>query len=571
MINRKPVFYVRLLTIVAFIIICIILYNCPLSMVDDQGQITYIKNLSLSQIFLNDFFGFFRPVKNILFLIFMLDKPWGMHFARILTFLIAFATYFSVSKLLSRILKSDLWGSIGGGIWIIAPTLLSTLAWFSCTNIMVMVLFGTLCLNLYIKQKNVDNHKQKYLLLLMCLLIFLNLVSYEGGISILAMLFAIDFFLYPESFKLKRTWINYLYLLIPLICYFLLRVSVSKGAGDSAVKLVVPNTCFESSITDTQVVFSSAWFTMHHILLWFLPYGKQYIIGYYSWGEVSVYSIMICWLVIVGSTLFALFKKNEFPKIGLAISWIILGFLPVSNVFAFRNGPYGDYYLAYASIGIVLLLCSICQSIATSKTKNYIVAFALGIYIIYLYITNLIWLVAWQKPIIMMERTRAVFPKQINIFFNEVNYYIQRDRIDLAKEIVLAALNSGVEDVKYAVAYNYWLDGKYQEAYDFLEADAQNNRPNKWSFYFRGYLLSECLSRPNDAIYYYEEAIDYNSRKDGTYINAVNNLAFIYAMSGKEAKAIELWEDIESVYHTPDDIRKNIAIAKRKRALRDKK
>jgi len=571
MINRKPVFYIRLFTILAFLVICIILYNCPLSMVDDQGQITYVRNLSLSQMFSNDFFGFFRPVKNILFYIFMLNKPWGMHFARILTFLIALATYISVSKLLSRILKSDLWGSIGGGIWLIAPTLLATIAWFSCTNIMVMVLFGTLCLNMYIKQKDVDSHKRKYLLLLICLLIFLNLVSYEGGVSLLAMIFAIDFFLYPEGFKLKRTWINYLYLVIPLVCYSILRDSVATKAGDSAVKLLVPNACFDPSITDVQVVLSSAWFTMHHILLWFLPYGNQYIIGYYSWGDVSIYTIISCWGIIVGAIFFALFKKNKFPKVGLAISWIILGILPVSNLFAFKNGPYGDYYLAYASIGIVLLLCSICQSIATSKVKNYFVAFALGIYVLYLYITNLIWLVAWQRPMVMMERTRTIFPKQINIFFNEVNYYIQNGRSDLAKQVVLEALDSGVEDVKYAVVYNYWLDGKYQEAYDFLETDAQNNKPNKWSFYFRGYLLSDCLNRADDAIYFYEKAINYNSRKDGTYINSVNNLAFICAQAGSEEKAIELWEDIEPIYHAPAEIKKNIDIARRKIELRDKR
>jgi tetratricopeptide (TPR) repeat protein len=429
---------------------------------------------------------------------------------------------------------------------------------------MVMILFGTLCLNFYIKQKDVDNHKRKYLLLLMCLLIFLTLVSYEGGVSMLAMIFAIDFFLYPKDLKAKRTWINYLYIIIPLICYSILRNSVATGAGDSAVKLVVPNSCFAPSITDVQVVLSSAWFTMHHILLWFIPYGNQYIIGYYSWGDVSIYTIISCWGVIVGATLFALFKKNKFPKVGLAISWIILGILPVSNLFAFRNGPYGDYYLACASIGIILLVCSICQRIVTTKARKYFVAFALGIYVLYLYITTLIWLVAWQTPMVMMERTRAIFPKQINIFFNEVNYYIQNDRIDLAKKVVDEALNSGVEDVKYAVAYKYWLDGQYQEAYDFLDADAKVSKSNKWSFYFRGYLLSDCLNRPNDAIGFYEKAISYNSRQDGTYINSVNQLAFIYAQAGNEEKAIELWENIESIHHRPDDIRKNIAIAKRK-------
>jgi cytochrome c-type biogenesis protein CcmH/NrfG len=44
----------------------------------------------------------------------------------------------------------------------------------------------------------------------------------------------------------------------------------------------------------------------------------------------------------------------------------------------------------------------------------------------------------------------------------------------------------------------------------------------------------------------------------------VNQLAFIYAQAGNEEKAIELWENIESIHHRPDDIRKNIAIAKRK-------
>ncbi len=531
-------------------------------MLDDQSQINYVKNLSLAQIFANDFFSFFRPMKNILFLIFMLDRPWGMHFARILTFLIAFATYFSVSKLLSRILKSDLWGSIGGGIWLVAPTLLSTIAWFSCTNIMVMILFGTLSLNLYIKLKDSkDNEKISFLLL--SFLIFLTLVSYEGGVSLLAMLFAVDFFLYPDDLKSKRTWFNYLYLIIPLICYFILRVSFVKGTDDSAFTLLVSNINFSPGITDVQLIFSSAWFAMHHILLWLIPAGHQYIVGYYGWGDVSVYTIIFCWLVIIGSTLFALLKKNKFPVSGLAISWIFLGIIPMSNLFALRSGPYGDYYLGYPSIGIVLLLCSICKNIASTKAKNYLVAFVLGIYVLYLYTTTIIWLAAWQNPILMMERTRTVFPKHINIFFNEVNYYIQKGRKDLAKQIVAMALNSGVEDVKYAVAYNYWLDDKYQEAYDFLEADAQNNRPNKWSFYFRGYLLSECLNRPDDAVYYYKKAINYNSRKDSTYINSVNNLAYIYAISGEEAKAIELWEDIESVYHTPDDIRNNIAVAKK--------
>ena len=552
-----------LLTFLAFSVVCFALYNSPLSLFDDDLQVNYIKNISFFKLFLNDSFGFFRPVKNLLFYIFMLDKPWGLHFARIFTFVVAFLTYLTVSELLNKICKSKFVGNIGGAFWLLAPTMLATIAWLSCSNIMIMVLSGTSCILLYIKQKECDFKYKKYYLIAVCLLLFINLISYEGGVALIPMIFALDFFLYPDSFKTKKLWKTYLYLLLPCLLYFLILYYVNHSEKLDYDSLGFNNNNIDSRVTNLQLYFSSAWFAIYHIVQWFVPTNSQYIMGYYAWGDVQVYKIILCWGIIVALSVYAFVNRKKHREISLAVSWILLGIVPMSNLLAFRNGPYGDYYMAYSSLGIALLISVLCKTTSINQICKYAISLLLVGYMLYLYPVTLRWVAAWQYPIIMLQNTRTVFPKQIDLCFAEVNWYIQNGQRDLAKQALDLAIKSGVEDVRFAVAYKLWLNGKYSEAYDFLKEDEKTRKSTSWTLYFCGYLQDECLNNDDLAIEYYKKSILMSSRKDGTCLNSMNQLAIIYAEQGKVESALEIWVEIEPLSNKREQIRQNIKIAKR--------
>jgi tetratricopeptide (TPR) repeat protein len=554
--NKKIVLFINVVTACAFLLICFSLYNSPICFMDDQGVCTHEGKLTFFQLFGTDKFLFFRPVKNLLFYIFMLDKPWGLIYARIISFAISFCAYLSVKKLLIKLTNSELAGSIAGAFWLLAPTMLSTIAWFSCTNIMVMTLAGTSALLCYIKQKE-NSSKRILYLLLTCILLFINLVSYEGGIALIPMIFALDFFLYKNSLKDKKTWLNYIYMGITCILYLVVR-SIASG-GHRALS----NDHFGAEVTNIQTSFTSAWFTIHHILLWLFPTNSQYIVGYYSWGDVPTYIIVFCWVTIAGAIIYALLQSKNRPLLSLGISWIFLGFLPMSNILAFKNGPYGDYYLNYASIGIVIIIAYAVKQIEKSSRKNHILYTVLACYMAYLYGTTLSWIPAWQSSIVMIEKTRTVFPKQTNMLYEEVKYYMKTGNKERAEQI-LNKVNATPQATREAEAYKLWMNGKYQEAFDFLENDEKLHSPaSRWSLYFRGYLQGECLNNDTNAILFYKKAINYDTTCDRICMNAIDQLAITYARNGKIPDAIDLWEKLIPISDEPEEIQKKIDFLKK--------
>ncbi len=550
--NNKIVLYVNFFTICAFLLICIALYNSPLGLLDDQKQILHTKELSFYQLFGLDGLHYFRPVKNLLFYIFMLHKPGTLVYARVLSFIIAFCSYLSVKNLLTKISGSELAASIAGSFWLLAPTMLSSIAWFSCTNLMVMTLSGTSALYFYIKQKEQSEHKRLYFILT-SILLFINMICYEGGIALLPMIFAIDFFMFKESFKEKKICIKYLYMGSISVLYISIRYIVFRDHPGFS------NANFGSEVTNFQVFFSSAWFTMHHITMWLLPSNSQYIMGNYNWGYIPIYTILLCWLTIALMTIFALMQRNKKPLLSVGISWCLLGFLPMSNLFALRNGPYGDYYLHYASLGIVLIIAYLIKEVQNSSIiKKSIVYIFFGSYMAYLYSTTLLWIPAWQNPIFMIENTLCVFPKQVNMLHKQVNHYMQIGDTARAKEI-LNTIDTTPKNANEANAYKLLISGKHQEAFDLLVKNAELNPPaSRWSLYVMGYLQGECLNNDANAIIFYKKAINYNNICNRICMQAMDKLAVTYERNGKISEAVELWEKLLPITDKPEEIKKKI-------------
>lgn len=71
-------------------------------------------------------------------------------------------------------------------------------------------------------------------------------------------------------------------------------------------------------------------------------------------GHVPVPLLLLCWCILTSFVVACLIFRHRQPVPALGIAWFLLAFAPMSNLPGFKNGPYGDYYLALASIGLAV-------------------------------------------------------------------------------------------------------------------------------------------------------------------------------------------------------------------------
>jgi len=303
---------------------------------DDAQELAFLRSLErVVSLFGVDSFGLFRPVKNLLFLSFSALEPFGMPAVRGLAIALGMATFFPVLAFFRRVFVDRRLALLCAAVWLLSPTLVSSTAWLSCVNIQLMCGFAA---GVFVCH---DCGRS----LVAAILLFFACVSYECAVAVGPCVVVFDYFLRSERFRLRRTWIVYAFYAAVTLVFLAVRHQV--GAAHSV------NGSF-ANCTRLDVVFASAYFTCQHYLSWLWPFGRMAVFGGYVKGTVPAATLVLCWGVIGLMLVSAFLLRTRLPRLAFGLTLALVGFLPVSNLTGVGNGPYGDYYLGIASMGLAV-------------------------------------------------------------------------------------------------------------------------------------------------------------------------------------------------------------------------
>ena len=533
---------------------------------DDPGELDFVRTLPVLRLLTGyDTFGLFRPVKNALWLVFSALEPFGIEWCHVFAIAVGILTFFPVQALSRRIAGSDWKALAAASVWLLSPTLVSCVAWLSGLNIQVMVAFAALAIVFH--DKSWDGKAFRPLkIVLACVFLFLALVSYECAVAVAPILLAFDWILRPERLRSRRAWLPHAFYWAIVFLFLALRL-FSGAVGKAGGRWI--------EATRGQLVVSSPWFAMQHLASWFWPFGRFSVGGSYVWGEVPPAVLATCAVAgfAVIALAFALRKRR--PALSFSVLFAVLALAPVCNCLGFGNGPYGDYYLALASVGLAGGSVEITWWLAEAKGRWRIPAFS-AVAAFALVRAAAVpeaarWAHLWTSGDLAYAEAAKNFPDSLQNLCGSIFPLLSDERW----EDVLHVGNrieqkvgpdsprmAGVYYSRYAHALGVTKDKA--TAIEMLDGFAKVTDPDeteKLVLFHRGRILEALDGDTEKAEEYYEKAL--SGHWDVGLVDCANQLARLKALRGERDEAIALWEKARAI--APDNVSVlwNLAIAYR--------
>ena len=522
---------------------------------DDPGELDFVRTLPVSRLLTGyDVFGLFRPVKNALWLVFSALEPFGVEWCHMFAIAIGILSFFPVRALCRCVSGSDWKALAAASVWLLSPTLVSCVAWLSCLNIQVMVAFAALAIVFHDEAWDGGLFRLSRTVLA-CAFLFLALVSYECAVAVAPILLAFDWILRPERLRNRRAW-------LPHVCYwavvffylFLRHFSGAKGsAGGRWIEA-----------TRGQLVVSSPWFAVQHLTSWFWPFGRFSVGGSYVWGEVSPAILAACTVAGVAFFALAFVLRKRRPALSFSVLFAVFALAPVCNCLGFGNGPYGDYYLALASVGLATGSVELAWWLAEAKGRwrisavSAVAAFALVRAAAVPETAR--WAYLWTRYDLAYAEAANNFPDSIQNKSGALQKCISEGKWEEALEIGHqieetvgpdSRKMSSVYLMRAAYAANVEKDPDKTFSYlDRAESVNAEDIPENHLHLLRGIVYEDLLDDDASAEREYEAALPGSWDLDAA--KCANRLAKHKAMRGESAAALELWEKAEKV--NPDDV-----------------
>ena len=513
---------------------------------DDQQQLAFVRDAeSFWTILGADGFGLFRPIKNLLFLTFIRILPFvGVRGCRILGIAIGVLSFFPVLALCRRILGNEWKALLSASVWFLSPTLVSSVAWLSGVNIQLMVAFAALSLVFHDEAWTaVDSRFSR--ILLAGLFFFLSLVSYECAIALLPILFLFDCLLRPQRTKNRKVWESYAFYAVVAVVYLALRHAFNASTQ--------VNGSF-ANVERWQIVVSSPFFTAEHFLSWFWPFGRFTVLGSYKWGDASWTVLALCAVIFVSAFAFAIAKRRQFSILSFCILLSLFAFAPVSNCLGLKNGPYGDYYLSLASIGLAAGCVELCALLVRTRGRGRIFAFAaVGAFAfvrLFAVPEAARWAIWWSRGNDAYEQSIANFPrffsnKQMmsSLLCNAGRY---EEALELGRQVEEAVgpdsfQMGGIYIIRmlYALRVEKDADAAFRE----IENSQRNGTfeyTKRLLHYYNGCIFEDLKDDPETAEKEYELSLSGKWTVDS--VPCADRLARLKAIRGDLEDAIALWE-----------------------------
>ena len=482
---------------------------------DDMDEL-YLVRASGSWLSLlgTDLYHFFRPVKNLLFVAYnWLYDHGGMVPVRAVALVIGLMSAWMVFKLCCRLLANRKWALVATAIWLLSPTLVSSTVWLSATNILLMTGLAAAaltCHDLACESRELLTGSAKIAagiwsaIAVLCLI--LALASYEGAVSVVALFFAMDWYLRPARLRRFSTWRQYFLYGLALAIYLILRHQAQS------TQYVLGGF---SGVSRLEAVISSGYLTMLHTSIWLWPFNQMAVIGGYYWGQVPMVELAVCSLVVLAAIVFSILWRRRNPCVALGILWFLLAFAPMSNILGFRNGPYCDSYIALASVGLAIAFAAILRALWPLRMTG--ITRSLAVAIITLLITSRVaaafeaaaWSYAWNDPVLAYQRSLRTFPQAFDAMTELAKLYKARAEYRKADELAAKSIEIAPDRSRpYAVrAVVAEREGRIQDALKWLALYRDFARSRAWGLTFEADIYANRLGQPERAEPLYRAAI----------------------------------------------------------------
>ena len=512
---------------------------------DDREELLFVrKTESIARIFGSDVFGLFRPVKNLLFLLFSHLSVYGIRTCRYVGLAIGLITFLPVRQMFGRIFGSDSKAIFAAAVWILSPTLVSSVAWLSGLNIMIMAMF--VALTLLFHDMAWDGGSFRFSRICFAIVfLFLALVSYECAIAVFPSLILFDALLRHGRIRTRHAWASYACYAATIAFYAILRYFASAKTSMSG------SWC---QAERWQLVVSSPWFTAQHFASWFWPFGRFTVMGNYEWGDVPVWRLVACSVAGLSILAGAILIRKKLPVLCFCVLFALVGFAPVSNCLGSGNGPYGDYYLSLASLGLAAGSVELMDLLLRAKPGWKVPAlFAVVLFAATracAVVESARWARLWADPRSAFETSARNFPKFVANKVGLVRFVCVEGRyeeaLQMGREIeeTFGAGTSQTANVHLVRAIHSLLvlkdPQKALKEIDLCENCKSPDLSPRFLDYYRGCVFEDLLENEEEAIRLYESCLGEAWKPESS--SCADRLARIKAIHGELTDAIDLWE-----------------------------
>lgn len=533
---------------------------------DDGQELVFVRGIpSIGALFKADAFGLFRPVKNLLFRLFVAMSPLGVKSCRLVGIAIGVASFFPVLALCRRVFGNEWKATLAVTIWILSPTLVSSTAWMSGVNIQLMAAFSALSLVYHDAAWDSYSFNPKRIVIA-GLFLFLALVSYESAIALVPLLFLFDFYLRPNRIRSRSAWMSYGTYATVAAVYLLLR------------HVFRASTMVNGSFTELerwQLVVSSPYFTWQHFESWFWPFGHFSVLGSYQWGQAPWPVLGGCVVFFSGILLFAIATRKRLPTLSFCILFSLVAFAPVSNCLGLKNGPYGDYYMTLPSIGLAAGFVEVLDILLSSKGRLRAVSLAIVFFSICIRLFSVPEAARWAR---LWGRGESAFAESLRNYPNWFSNKQMLTRLLFDKGEHDEALRLGSEIENQIGSSSHQMGGIYilralhalQTEKDAEKALREIDKCHEVNtvgasettlHFYRGCVFEDLKNDETTAEKEYELALAGKWNIDS--VPCADRLARLKAIHGERDEAIALWERAAKLEPSNASVLWNLSIAYR--------
>ena len=535
---------------------------------DDIQQLDKTSNyLKWTEIFNPDVFGFYRPVKNLLF---MLLSPisgnlLAWHMVGLAAYLAAAA---GIYRITSICLDSRRAAWLAACLWALSPSCVSTAVWLSCANISIGLVFTSLVFHFHERWVV----RGSTAVIVACGFFYgMSLMCYEALIAAPALLFLRDLQLRRIAFD-RKTVARYALYTVVALAFLLVRHHFSARAiGDAAHRIG-----FTPDTTGLHLSLSAPWFLWRHFVMWVFPFGQLEILGNYGWmRSASLAAIIMSWVFLAALVATAALTWKRFPAIGYGIAFFIVASVPSGNFIPCFNGPVMDAYVTIPSIGLAIAFASLCDALyqqylqRRNGLKSGALAFAAVLAFLLVYRLPLgaayfrYWAGVWNNPAELMLLTSEVRPflYQPRAFASALLF--SGGYVDHAEAIAKQALKDDPENnpARLTLARVAALGKDNARAEQYYAAVIGSPGVSKFNKEPALLELAQMLSvkpdRHNDAILLFREFL--KGSRNSHQAGAIAKLSELYRKQGNATKARVTVERGLSMYPDADELKKQLA------------
>ncbi len=317
-------------------------------LLDDNDELAHVGNMqSISAVWGADCYGFFRPAKNLLYYFVTRAAGRNRTAARVISLGLLLLAANMISYYLRRLGLDFRTAYASTALWALAPTLVSSVAWFSCANILLMTGMGVGALLSWENFSYSTGGRAAAWLAVAGILYVAAMTAYEAAIVVPALIIIREFLIVRRTGRVPRRALALALLLALGLGYFvLLRWHVSSTVvGILSIAPAPP----------AMMSFSAALLMIYHLGLWLWPFGRLTILSTFDPQAPGMMpAAAAAWILVTAIFVMLWRLRRRIPFVVFGILFFFIAILPLSNLVPLYNGPMADYYLSFASIGLAV-------------------------------------------------------------------------------------------------------------------------------------------------------------------------------------------------------------------------